>query len=320
MKGILCLYDERIRELANLIIFVHCDPDVSLCRRLLRDISERGRDIEEVLKRYNRFVKPDFEKFVLPQMKHADLIVPNTSRKNNIALNLLVDHVNSHIEKRERLRIKERKMKLGKDKKGLERIRHRRKMSHTSFNRFYEEAGFGEAETHILDQVSSENHIPFSKMLRKTSHHFFQQLFVNPDENMLSMNIEYLRRNGLREVLAAMCSDFQIQQPELEPIIKNISLNSDPENVRPNINKMQIFFIQHKSILHVQALNQALEVIKTIDDFPVYLFLNFIDRNSAYQICTKSPNTHLFSLFYIEEGFDFSQQLSAGIQKILLSN
>ena len=293
---------------------------MALSRRLLRDISERGRDIEEVLKRYNRFVKPDFEKFVLPQMKYADLIVPNTSRRNNIALNLLVEHVNSHIEKRERLRLKEREMVQVKDKKGLERIRHRRKMSHTSFNRFYEEKGFDEGKTHIVDQVSYENHIPFSKILRKTSQHFFQQLFVNPDENMLSMNIEYLRRNGFREVIAAMCSDFQIEQPELEPIIKHISLDSDPEHVRPNINKMQIFFIQHKSILDIKTLNQALEVIKAIDDYPVYLFLNFIDRNSADNICSKSPNTHLFSLFYIEEGFDFSQQISPAIQNILFQN
>lgn len=316
----MCLYDKRIRELANLIIFVHCDPDVALCRRLLRDISERGRDIEEVLQRYNRFVKPDFEKFVAPQMKFADLIVPNTSRRNNIALNLLVEHVNSHIEKRERLRNKERQLQRNKNMAGLERIKHRRKMSHTSFNKFYEETGFEEKENQILEQVSFDNHIPFSKMLRKTSKHFFQQLFVNPDENMLSMNIEYLRRNGYQEVYAAMCSDFQIELRELEPIIKQISLESDPQHVRPNVNKMQIFFIQHKSILGVEDLSQALEVIKSIDDYPVYLFVNFIDRKSAFQICSKSPNTHLFSLFYIEEGFDFTQKLSPGIQEILLND
>ena len=44
--------------------------------KVLRDISERGRDYKEVLKRYNRFVRVDFENFVKPSMKYADIIIP----------------------------------------------------------------------------------------------------------------------------------------------------------------------------------------------------------------------------------------------------
>ena len=57
-------------------IFIHCDSDIALGRRVLRDIKERGRDAIEVLKRYNTFVRCDFNNFVKPYMKYADIIMP----------------------------------------------------------------------------------------------------------------------------------------------------------------------------------------------------------------------------------------------------
>ena len=57
-------------------IFVHTDDDVRLARRLQRDIVERGRTVEGVLKSYHKFVKPAQIEFVKPTMKYADLIVP----------------------------------------------------------------------------------------------------------------------------------------------------------------------------------------------------------------------------------------------------
>lgn len=66
LEGILSMYDERIRNLFDLKIFIYCDSDIALARRILRDIKERGRSVESVLNRYNRFVKKDFQKYVKP--------------------------------------------------------------------------------------------------------------------------------------------------------------------------------------------------------------------------------------------------------------
>ena len=60
----------------DLKIFVDTDSDIRLARRLKRDISERGREIEGVLKQYNKFVKPAFEQFIEPSIVHADIVVP----------------------------------------------------------------------------------------------------------------------------------------------------------------------------------------------------------------------------------------------------
>ena len=91
-EGILSLYDERIRNLFDLKIFIQCDADIALARRIKRDIKDRGRDINEVLTRYNRFVKEDFQKFVKPQAKYVDLIIPGGAN-NDKALNLLAHNL-----------------------------------------------------------------------------------------------------------------------------------------------------------------------------------------------------------------------------------
>ena len=77
VEGILILTDPKLRELFDIKIFVHADPDERLIRRLKRDIAERGRDMEEVLNRYQTTLKPMHEQFIEPTKAHADIIIPN---------------------------------------------------------------------------------------------------------------------------------------------------------------------------------------------------------------------------------------------------
>lgn len=75
-EGIFGLLDHEVNEMMDLKIFVTTDDDIRLARRLMRDIVERGRTVQGVLKSYNRYVKPAFDEFVKPTMKYADIIVP----------------------------------------------------------------------------------------------------------------------------------------------------------------------------------------------------------------------------------------------------
>ena len=68
-EGIFSLFDKKMNDLMDLKIFVDTDADVRLLRRLKRDTLERGRDLEGVLKSYNRFVKPAYNDFIRPTMK-----------------------------------------------------------------------------------------------------------------------------------------------------------------------------------------------------------------------------------------------------------
>lgn len=69
-------------------MFTMEDLDVCLARRLRRDILERKRDVESVLRQYQTFVKPGFETFVRPSMLHADFIIPR-ARDNKTAIDML---------------------------------------------------------------------------------------------------------------------------------------------------------------------------------------------------------------------------------------
>ncbi|KAI3369104.1 hypothetical protein L3Q82_026070 [Scortum barcoo] len=91
-EGILMFYSQKIRDLFQMKLFVDTDADTRLSRRVLRDISERGRDLESVLAQYITFVKPAFEEFCLPTKKYADVIIPRGA-DNLVAINLIVQHI-----------------------------------------------------------------------------------------------------------------------------------------------------------------------------------------------------------------------------------
>ncbi|KAG1706148.1 Uridine-cytidine kinase 2-B [Nymphon striatum] len=76
-EGILVFYYQEIRKLFHMKLFVDTDPDTRLSRRVLRDINERGRDLDHVLQQYIKLVKPAFEEFCLPTKKYADVIIPH---------------------------------------------------------------------------------------------------------------------------------------------------------------------------------------------------------------------------------------------------
>lgn len=66
--------------------------DIRLCRRLKRDVAERGRTIEGVLMQYNRFVKSSYNDFIYPTIRYADLIVPG-GRNNRVSIDFIVRHM-----------------------------------------------------------------------------------------------------------------------------------------------------------------------------------------------------------------------------------
>ncbi|XP_051525136.1 uridine-cytidine kinase-like 1 isoform X2 [Myxocyprinus asiaticus] len=96
-EGILSFADKELLQLMDMKIFVDTDSDIRLVRRLRRDITERGRDIEGIIKQYNKFVKPAFEQYIEPTMRLADIVVPRGGG-NMVAIDLIVQHVQSQLE------------------------------------------------------------------------------------------------------------------------------------------------------------------------------------------------------------------------------
>ncbi|MFQ2094646.1 MULTISPECIES: uridine kinase [Aeromonas] len=88
LEGILLLTDNRLRDLMDASIFMDTPLDICLLRRLVRDVQERGRTMDSVLKQYQKTVRPMFMQFIDPSKQYADVIVPRGG-KNRIAIDML---------------------------------------------------------------------------------------------------------------------------------------------------------------------------------------------------------------------------------------
>lgn len=76
IEGILIFVEAALRDLFDIKIFVDTDADIRFIRRLQRDISERGRTTESVIKQYQSTVRPMHLEFVEPSKRYADVIIP----------------------------------------------------------------------------------------------------------------------------------------------------------------------------------------------------------------------------------------------------
>ncbi len=93
VEGILILTNKKLRELMDIKVFVDCDSDVRLSRVIRRDINERGRDVVQVLDRYEKTVRPSHLQFIEPSKRFADIIIPQGGM-NQVAINILTNHIN----------------------------------------------------------------------------------------------------------------------------------------------------------------------------------------------------------------------------------
>lgn len=96
VEGILILSNPELRDLFDIKVFVHADSDERLIRRLKRDIAERGRDMEEVLNRYQTTLKPMHQQFIEPTKAFADIIIPN-DKYNTVAIDVVRAVINQKI-------------------------------------------------------------------------------------------------------------------------------------------------------------------------------------------------------------------------------
>lgn len=77
VEGIMALYDQKLRELMDLKIYVDAAPDERLLRVIQRDIAERGHPLEMLIEKYRNVLKPMHDEFIEPTKQFADIIIPN---------------------------------------------------------------------------------------------------------------------------------------------------------------------------------------------------------------------------------------------------
>jgi uridine kinase len=88
LEGLLILDDPAVRQLMDIKIYVDADPDVRFIRRLKRDLTERGRTLDSIIRQYESSVRPMHLQFVEPSKRYADLVIPEGGY-NVVAIDLL---------------------------------------------------------------------------------------------------------------------------------------------------------------------------------------------------------------------------------------
>lgn len=92
VEGILIYENKELRDQLDIKVFVDTDADVRIIRRLIRDVKERGRDLDSVIDQYLKTVKWMHEEFVEPSKRQADLIIPEGGH-NEVAVSMLIDKI-----------------------------------------------------------------------------------------------------------------------------------------------------------------------------------------------------------------------------------
>jgi uridine kinase len=94
VEGVLIFVEPELRKLFDVKLYVDADADVRFIRRLRRDITERGRSTESVIKQYEATVRPMHLEFVEPSKRYADVIIPEGGH-NVAALDMVVARIES---------------------------------------------------------------------------------------------------------------------------------------------------------------------------------------------------------------------------------
>ena len=100
VEGILALHDERLRDMLDIKIYVEADADERILRRVIRDVRERGRDVEGIARQYLSTVKPMHYMYVEPTRALADIVI--NSGRNEVAFDMVRTKIESILAENDR--------------------------------------------------------------------------------------------------------------------------------------------------------------------------------------------------------------------------
>ena len=97
LEGLLCLYDNSLRNLMDLKIFIDTDNDIRLAETICKEIDQENVNINDILKKFFDKVKPSYNNFISTK-KYADIILPNATGHEN-AVELIINYLKQYLEK-----------------------------------------------------------------------------------------------------------------------------------------------------------------------------------------------------------------------------
>eukprot|EP00210_Caulerpa_lentillifera_P002552 g2449.t1 len=316
IEGILILHIPEIREMLNMKIFVDTDDDVRLARRIQRDVSMRGRCVDNVITQYTKFVKPSFDQYVAPSRKFADIIIPWQRGDNLVAIDLITEHIRMKLNQHDLRRIYPNLqiMPSNFQTKCMHTIIRDQTTSKTDFvfysdrlNRLLVEAGLG--------------HLPFKEkaVLTPTGCTYVGVEFAKKLCGVSIIRSGESMENALRDC----CKSVKIGKILVH---KNKSDTSDDQNHQQDEDYNLIYeklprdiadryvFLMDPIIGTGRSATRCIEILKSrgVEESKI-LFLNLIAApQGVHQICTHFPGVKLITT-EIDDSIDENYRVVPGI-------
>jgi uridine kinase len=99
VEGILVLAISELRRRMSVKIFVEADDDIRFIRRLVRDVRERNRSIDNIVAQYMETVRPMHLTFVEPSKRYADVIIPSAG-PNDVAIGVVISAIRQRMSEK----------------------------------------------------------------------------------------------------------------------------------------------------------------------------------------------------------------------------
>jgi uridine kinase len=96
LEGIYALWDQELRDLYDIKVFLHVESDIRFIRRLYRDVRERGRNLDHIIRQYYDTVRPMYNRYLEPTRSYADLTV---GEETDIAADVLASKILERLSK-----------------------------------------------------------------------------------------------------------------------------------------------------------------------------------------------------------------------------
>ena len=235
----------------DLKLFVHEDDDVRLARRIRRDITERGRDVIGVLKQWHKTVKPSYDEFVLPTMKHADLILQGNETNKN-AINFIVENLGKKLAE------------MGITKRKIERnqIIENSKFVH-NVNVKMEEKLFDSLLQKLINEKEFEE-MYLVYFIKKLKEYYYLSSSSEDKDGTLNLNNSKI----------SLLESITMMSPAKHNLVKS------------EVNRIVLFI---SSLLTEKEIEYAVDQVETID--PKYIFIDIVTlfANPTYVIETLKP-------------------------------
>ena len=268
LEGIFSFYNEKIRNLIDLKIFIDVDKDIQLSKIIYRDIFDKNRILKDVIKKYHKFIKPNYNEYILPTMKYADIIIQKVN-KHTSAIKIVSEYL---------------RMKLSKMMKNEK---------YDLFSFMYE---IIDPKYQYYDgKILVENERIFVGFIKEV----FQDFIISKLNKEL---IPYIMEKMVNMLSSLLIRDLKKKEGDFSIPDVNLLLFDD-DTKKYNYKMYKNIFYFKTAILSENDIKVAKNILDINKSCNLFIFTIFLAPKYADLILNKEINTTLFSTIYFSDFF-----------------